>query len=53
MLAPSAISAGRRVKVKGMELVQVRDGKIVVDTLYYDNMTVLGQLSLAPPDATV
>jgi hypothetical protein len=31
-----------------MELVEVRDGKIVVDNLYYDNMAVLAQLGLVP-----
>jgi steroid delta-isomerase-like uncharacterized protein len=35
---------GKRVEVRGMELVQVRDGKIVVDNLYYDSMTVVAQL---------
>ena len=31
-----------------MEFVQVRDGKIVVDNLYYDNMAVAVQLGLVP-----
>ena len=35
---------GKRVRIKGMELVRVRDGKIVVDNLYFDNMTVAAQL---------
>ena len=35
-----------------MELVQVRDGKIVVDNLYYDNMAVAVQLGLVPEVAT-
>jgi hypothetical protein len=30
-----------------MELVEVRDGKIVVDNLYYDNSAVMAQLGLA------
>jgi ketosteroid isomerase-like protein len=29
-------ATGQRVEVKGMELVRVRDGKIVVDNLYCD-----------------
>jgi predicted ester cyclase len=37
---------GPRVEVKGMELVGVRDGKIVVDNLYYDNLAVAAQLGL-------
>jgi steroid delta-isomerase-like uncharacterized protein len=39
-------STGRRVEIRGMELVQVRGGKIVVDNLYYDNMAVAAQLGL-------
>ena len=42
---------GKRVEIKGMELVQVRDGKIVVDNLYYDTLAVLGQLGLVPEGA--
>lgn len=43
---------GKRVEIRGMELVQVRDGKIVIDNLYYDSMAVLVQLGLAPQGAT-
>jgi steroid delta-isomerase-like uncharacterized protein len=43
---------GRRVEIRGMELVQVRDGKIVLDNLYYDSMAVLTQLGLVPEGAT-
>lgn len=39
---------GKQVEIRGMELVQVRDGKIVVDNLYYDSMAVLVQLGLVP-----
>jgi steroid delta-isomerase-like uncharacterized protein len=42
---------GKRVELRGMEFVQVRDGKIVVDNLYYDNMAVLAQLGLIPEGA--
>ena len=40
-------ATGRRVELRGMELVEVRDGKIVVDNLYYDNSAVMAQLGLA------
>jgi steroid delta-isomerase-like uncharacterized protein len=46
-LAPT----GKRVEIKGMELVQVRDGKVVVNTLYYDNLAVAAQLGLVPEGA--
>jgi len=43
---------GKRLEIKGMELVQVRDGKIVVDNLYYDAMAILGQAGFLPQGAT-
>ena len=42
---------GKRVELRGMEFVQMRDGKIVIDNLYYDNMAVLAQLGLVPEGA--
>ena len=42
---------GKRVELRGMELVEVRDGKIVVDNLYYDFMGALVQLGLIPEAA--
>jgi ketosteroid isomerase-like protein len=36
----------------GMEFVTVRDGKIVVDNLYYDNLAVATQFGLLPQPAT-
>ena len=43
---------GKRVEIKGMELVVVRDGKIIIDNLYYDSMAVLAQLGFLPQGAT-
>ena len=43
---------GKRVEIRGMEFCQVRDGKLVVDNLYYDNLTLLAQLGLVPQGAT-
>jgi steroid delta-isomerase-like uncharacterized protein len=45
--------SGRQVALRGMEYVRVRDGKIVVDNLYYDNLAVLTQLGLVPEVAAV
>jgi steroid delta-isomerase-like uncharacterized protein len=42
-------ATGRRIEVRGMEMVQVRDGRMAVDNLYYDNVAVLAQLGLLPP----
>ena len=39
---------GKLLEIRGMELVQVRDGKIVIDNLYYDSMAILVQLGLVP-----
>ena len=44
-------ATGKQVEIKGMELVGLRDGKIVVDNLYYDFMVALGQLGLVPEGA--
>jgi predicted ester cyclase len=40
--------SGKHVALRGMEYVKVRDGKIVVDNLYYDNLAVMIQLGLVP-----
>ena len=45
-------ATGRRIEIKGMEMVIVRDGKMVVDNLYYDNVTLLVQLGLIPAPAS-
>jgi len=39
---------GRRVEIKGMEFVEVRDGKIVVDNLYYDFLAAVYEVGLVP-----
>ena len=41
-------ATGTRVEVSGMELVRMRDGKIVVDNLYYDSMPIATALGLVP-----
>jgi steroid delta-isomerase-like uncharacterized protein len=43
---------GKRLEIRGMELVEVRDGKIVIDNLYYDAMAVLVQMGVIPQGAT-
>ena len=43
---------GKRVETKGMDLAQVRDGKLAVYHMYFDNMAVAGQLGLLPGEAT-
>lgn len=42
---------GKRVEIRGMEVVQVRDGKIVLNSLYYDNLATMAQLGLIPEGA--
>ncbi|HET7808034.1 MAG TPA: ester cyclase [Gaiellaceae bacterium] len=46
-LAPT----GTRVEIRGMEYCLMRDGKLVVNTLYYDNVAVAAQLGLLPEPA--
>ncbi len=45
---------GKRIEMHGMEYVKVRDGKIVVDNLYYDNLAIAAQVGLVagPAPAT-
>ncbi|HEU5279109.1 MAG TPA: ester cyclase [Gaiellaceae bacterium] len=44
-LAPT----GQRIEVRGMEYCRVNDdGKLTLDTLYYDNVDVMVQLGLLP-----
>jgi ketosteroid isomerase-like protein len=40
------------VEMPGMEFVTVRDGKIAVGNLYYDNLAVATQFGLLPQPAT-
>ena len=42
---------GKRIEIKGMELVLVRDGEVIVNTLYYDNLAVAAQLGVLPEGA--
>jgi steroid delta-isomerase-like uncharacterized protein len=42
---------GKRVEMPGMEYVKMRDGKIVVDNMYYDNLAVAAQFGLLPQPA--
>jgi predicted ester cyclase len=44
---------GRRIEIKGMELVLVREGKVILNTLYYDNLAVAAQLGVIPAGAAV
>ena len=42
---------GKRAELKGMELVQFRDGKVAVHREYWDNRAVAGQLGVLPEAA--
>ncbi len=39
---------GKSVEIKGMDLAQIRDGKIAVHHMYADTRAVIGQLGLLP-----
>lgn len=41
----------RRLSGRGVEVIQVRDGKVVADRLYFDQVQVLTQLGLMPEPA--
>ena len=44
-------ATGTRIEIPGMEVVVLRDGKIVANNLYYDNLAVAAQLGLLPQPA--
>ena len=41
-------ATGKTVEFNGMELTQVRDGKMIVHKLYWDNVVALTKLGLMP-----
>jgi predicted ester cyclase len=43
---------GKRIETRGMDLVQVRHGKVAVHRGYWDTMALAGQLGLLPEAAT-
>jgi ketosteroid isomerase-like protein len=51
-IAGTHAATGNRVELTGMEMVRMRDGKIVVDNLYYDSMAIASQAGLIPEGAT-
>jgi steroid delta-isomerase-like uncharacterized protein len=41
---------GRRVDIRGLDLIEIEDGEIVGNTAYYDGMTFARQIGLMPPE---
>src|SRR5262245_45947586 len=46
------LPTGKRVEIRGMEVVRMRDEKIVANNLYYDTMAAAVQLGLVPEPTT-
>lgn len=42
---------GKRVELRGMELAQMREGKISAYRMYWDGLAILRQLGLLPERA--
>jgi steroid delta-isomerase-like uncharacterized protein len=42
-------ATGRRVKIRGIDLIEVRDARIVRNTVYYDGASFARQIGLLPP----
>ncbi|MFF7310197.1 nuclear transport factor 2 family protein [Streptomyces sp. NPDC008137] len=40
----------KEIRIRGVDIATVRDGRIVDYRLYFDEMDFLGQLGLLPPD---
>jgi steroid delta-isomerase-like uncharacterized protein len=43
-------ATGRRVDIRGLDLLEVEDGAIVANTAYYDGMSFARQIGLMPPE---
>jgi steroid delta-isomerase-like uncharacterized protein len=43
-------ATGRRFEMRGLDLMEVEDGKIVANTGYYDGMSFARQIGLMPPE---
>jgi steroid delta-isomerase-like uncharacterized protein len=43
-------ATGRRIDMRGLDLLEVEDGAIVANTAYYDGMTFARQIGLMPPE---
>jgi steroid delta-isomerase-like uncharacterized protein len=41
---------GRRVDIRGLDLLEIEDGEIVGNTAYYDGMSFARQIGLMPPE---
>jgi steroid delta-isomerase-like uncharacterized protein len=41
---------GRRVDIRGLDLLEIEEGKIVGNTAYYDGMSFARQIGLMPPE---
>jgi steroid delta-isomerase-like uncharacterized protein len=44
-------ATGKRIEVTGMTLARLKDGKIVSEQIYFDRLSLLEQLSVAPAGA--
>jgi steroid delta-isomerase-like uncharacterized protein len=41
---------GKRIDIRGLDLLEIEDGEIVGNTAYYDGMTFARQIGLMPPE---
>ena len=42
-------ATGKRIELRGLDLLEVEDGEIVSNTAYYDGMAFARQIGLMPP----
>ena len=40
---------GRRLEIRGLDLLEIEDGEIVSNTAYYDGMAFARQVGMMPP----
>ena len=44
--------SGKRVEIRGMDLFELEDGKLVSNTSYFDSMSIARQIGMLPPDGS-
>jgi hypothetical protein len=44
--------SGKRVEIRGMDLFELEDGKLVSNTSYFDSMSIARQIGMLPADGS-
>ncbi len=47
------LATGRAIEIRGVDVMQVRDGKVQANTIYYDGLTFARQIGLLPSEGSL